>query len=253
MANEEVQQPTAETPAPTESAPAGAVEGQVPSETPALEAPPEPIKQKPWYVQRIDRLTAEKYESAARIQELERQLALHGSGSQQVQWEQAQSAQQPTTDEEVNRRAALMAQHIAQQQAFDKQCNAIYDAGMAAHQDFDGTLAVLRNATGGLPTMLIEAAMQTTNPHEVLYALGKDPNKAMEVASLSPVAAAARIARMGAELVAKGSQVKAVSKATPPIAPKVGGVGTTGGIDLADKSIDINTWMEERNKTARRK
>lgn len=226
----------AETPPPIE--PAAPVETK-----PEVEAEVKPAvvpkAEKPWYERRIDQLTGEKYANANRIAELERALAAQPAG--------------PQIDEaEIDKRAGIRAAQISAAREFDAHCNEIHASGTAAYgDDFMRSVTMLNSLSGGaMPANLVEAAYESGRGADVLQALGKDPNVAMEVLTMPPVRMATRIAKMAAELAGTKPAPK-VSKAPEPISPKVG-VRTGGATPLADIQ-DTGEWMRQREKELRDK
>lgn len=120
------------------------------------------------------------------------------------------------TEAEIERRAQEKAKALADEQvakeAFTAKTVAVAEAGKKAHQDFDQVVGNWKNL-GGIPTELFEAAAETGVGHEILYALGKDLNLAMEVAKLPPVKLAMKIAAMAGDL----KKPPSVSGAPEPI------------------------------------
>lgn len=236
----------AKTPDPTptpEPVPAPAVApGTEPAKEPAPAA--EPPKKKEWYYERIDELTADKYRSGATIQQLQTQLA-------QIQAQlapQPQPGQQvpPVSQADLERLIDAEASRRASVGAFNKECDSIFDQGAAVHGEdkMEEAMASLRRMAGGaMPIALVEAAMETDNPAEVLFVLGNDSEKALDVLKLSPLKMAARVSRMAAAMTPAPRIQK--SNAPEPIRPQVGKSVQTGGID--EPGLSTEEWMRRRN------
>lgn len=194
---------------------------------------------------RIDELTRnwrgterELEAAQARIRELE-------ARSQQPEGEQ-QAQQQPGTvpADMVDRLAETRAAQIAAQRQFDNDCNLTFMKGKAAYPDFEEALATF-SSLGGLQREVVEDALATDNPQDVLYALGKDPDEAMRVLRLSPKQRVAEFTKMLLKTPAK----PAVSKAAAPIRP-VGG-SAKKEFDYADDAADDAEWQAKRNAERR--
>lgn len=188
---------------------------------------------------RIDRLTAEKWAARrqaaaleARLQEIERQTAQRDPNA-------------PLTPADIDRLATQRAAEMRQAEAFNAQCDEAFDAGTKAFPDFEATLGNFR-AVGGLPPVLIEAALETDAPHTVLHYLGKHLDEAEDVLKLSPARMGAAVARIAVKASAPPPPPP-VSKAPPPIRP----VQTASTTSADSEPKDIDQWMEWRNKQAR--
>lgn len=77
---------------------------------------------------------------------------------------------------------------------------------------------------------------------DLAYFLGKNPFKAAEIASLSPIKAARELTKLEAELAARPKATP--SKAPEPISP-VGVRGKASSSSLPSDSDDIETWMRK--------
>jgi len=208
--------------------------------------PPKPVKNpiKPFQA-RIDELTRnwrgterELEAAQARILELESRGQQQPEGEQQTQ----QSGSVPA--EMVDRLAETRAAQIAAQRQFDNDCNLTFMKGKAAYPDFEDALATF-SSLGGLQREVVEDALATDNPQEVLYALGKDPDEAMRVLRLQPKQRVAEFTKMLMKTPAK----PAVSKAAAPIKP-VGG-SAKKEFDYADDNADDAEWQARRNADRR--
>lgn len=190
-------------------------------------------KQKPWFQRRIDELTRQRYEAERRAEAALQLLQGKGEGEEPKPGEKLSEA-------EVERRALAKAQELAAEQAFNQECNRIYEAGVKAFSDFDDAIQNFR-MLGGLTPPMIEAAAATDMPEKVLYELGSNPDEAERIIKMTPT-------RMGVELAKLAQKLSApkpaVSKAPPPIKP-VDGAGK--GEKDPDKMSDAE-WMEWRNK-----
>jgi len=83
---------------------------------------------------------------------------------------------------------------------------------------------------------------------EVAYYLGKNPDKASEIADLSPIKAARELTRIETELAARPKHTP--SKAPEPITP-VGQRGKGSSSALPSDDDDIETWMKKEQARQR--
>jgi hypothetical protein len=171
-------------------------------------------------LERFQSVVAERRESERELEEARRQLALTNQTLEEFKKlsagttvvdpaQRAAAPAKPLTAEELR---ALVATQTAQNE-FDKSCSEAVAKGRAAHTDFDAKLDVLKKSspffdpragTPVLPRSLVEAALETGAPEDVLYALGQNPAEADRLMQLSsnPVRVATEITRFHAKLVA---------------------------------------------------
>lgn len=220
-------------------------EGETVVETPAIEnAPetgteqtpedaenlPEEPKRKPWFQERIDQLTREKYEERRRSETLEARLA-----DTLADPEKARAAPPVDIDEVVNQRLAA--------RQFDDKCNEVYSSGKSEFGDFDDTLGNFR-MLGGIPQQVLEAVTQLPDAHKVLYALGQNMDEAARIVNLAPVPMAMALAKLAMSPV----KAKPVSNAPPPIRPIDGTAKSTSSPDDMSTAEWIK-WREDQLKS----
>ena len=201
---------------------------EVKSDTPA--EPEKPAKE-PWFQKRIAELTREAAEAQRRAQVAESKITPASAAA-------AENAA-PDIDKLIDQRAAAKAE----QWAFNLQCNQLHAAGVAEFPDFDRVINTFK-ALGGLPVPLVEGALETGNAHKVLYALGKDPDEAQRIMSLSPARMGAALAKISAAPLPAPLPPIAVSKASAPVRPVSGGVVTA---DDPDK-MSMTDWVKWRER-----
>jgi hypothetical protein len=206
----------------TDNAPATVTE----QATEEPESTPDEPKRKPWFQERIDQLTREKYDERRAREAVEKTLADYNAGRTD-----------DTVPKDVDRLVAQRAQEIVRETAFNDKCNEVYSSGKSEFSDFDDTLGNFR-MLGGLTPDLIEAVTQLPDAHKVLYALGQNMDEAARVLSLPPVPMAMALARLSMS----GPKSKPVSNAPPPIRPIDG--TPRGQVDPQDMSIE--EWMKWR-------
>jgi hypothetical protein len=214
---------------------------------------PKPKNPSKAYQSRIDELTRnwrgtqrDLDAANARIAELE-SVRQQSNDQQEDELPQAARRQQQSDvvpANMVDQLADQRAQAIADKRQFDNDCNLTFMKGKAAYQDWEDALDTFKSL-GGLDQAVVEDALATDAPHDVLYQLGKDEEEAMRVLKLPR---AKRIAEF-TKMTLKQNVKPAVSKASAPIKP-VGGT-TKPAFDYADDNAEDATWFANRDKDRR--
>ncbi|MNU46286.1 hypothetical protein D3C71_351450 [compost metagenome] len=209
--------------------PEGAEQPQKPELTPA-EREAKALKR------RVDRLTREKYETQAELQQLRQRPA------------EPQGEAPQLTEQEVNRRA----QKIAETKAFNDRCNEIDRIGRKEFPDFAEKFIEL---SAEIPTIdkngatpFLEAILDSDNPAALIHHLGSNPDLAAELADLTPRQQVRRLALIERDMGAKEAPPK-TSNAPKPIQP-VKPTATAGG---PDPGKDPEAWIAWRNAQVRTK
>jgi hypothetical protein len=228
-------------------APVSADTIQETAESPSLgneESPAESSAKPPQgLLDRIGQLTRQKREA-------EEQAAQYRAMLEQQQYAQSQGQEGETQLDpravqlEIHRRA----QELAQQQSWKDTTDRIWNEGLQKFGDWAPQLNQMAQILGGIPPSLTEAAIETGNPHDVLYHLAKNPDEAARIAMLPPTRQAVAVAKIATNI----SAPKRVSSAPPPITPKVSGAGTAP-LSLDDPNISMEDWVRLRNEQTRRK
>lgn len=117
--------------------------------------------------------------------------------------------------------------------AFNKQADAMYDAGSAKFPDWKESVELL-NAAGLMSRDLLDAAMATDDGSAVIHHLGNDLDEASRLAGLTPIHMTVELAKLAAKLTAP-AKVR-TSGAPAPITPVGGAVSPS--IDLAKVAAD---------------
>lgn len=233
--------PVAEPPA-AEPAPEPA-EGDPAPEGEGQPAPEEPKKPKSPIAQlqgRIGHLTKVAHEKDATLDKQARQLEaykalLESQGkAPPVEGEpEPRAVTAPTTAQpaDFNEAVRAEARRIAAEERFTSDCNSIFEAGEKAHGDgFKESVSNL-NMMGIMSPQLVEAALVTDAPSEVIHFLGSDLDEAARITSLSPIRMAAELTKLATTLNAKPPGAE-FSRAPAPIRP-VGGTAKPE-VDLAN-------------------
>jgi len=187
---------------------------------------------------RIGQLTRQKRELEERLQQVE-------AYRQPVPQEPDAAGYDPR---QVQLEIHRQAQELAKQQQWKDTTDKIWNEGLSKYGDWAPQLNNMAQILGGIPTTLTEAAIESGNPHEVLYHLARNPDEAARIALLPPTRQAVAIAKVAQNLNAP----KRVSAAPPPITPKVNGAGTAPAT-LDDPDISMEEWIRLRNAQAGRR
>lgn len=191
----------------------------------------------PWAEKRFGELTKQKHDAIKRAEEAEARAkalqALVDAGVGKTEEDEPQGREAPNgktflTDDELEARAAQIAETRAKAKAFNDRCNSAYEAGEKAFGDkWDGAIKNLRLAglinEGDLS--FLEAALETEAPERVLHALGTDPDEALRIANLSPMKRAIEMDRLATKL---GKPVAPPERRAPPPVETVEGAGSPG-------------------------
>ena len=232
---------------------------------------------------RFQSVIAQKAESDRAKAALERELKLANDTLEEFR---ALGTKKNETAETVTTKAQTKAlspeelqklvQDEAGRQAFDARCNASVAEGRKAHEDFDkivlGDLTSISPISGAngrpvLPVPLVEAALETGNAHEVLYALGKDASEASRIMALRPTAQAVALAKFADKLAALAKtedepeldedgkpKLPNVSRAPAPIKVPSKGGSHKPAFTLEDtENFSTEEWIRHREKQVREK
>lgn len=230
-------------------------------ETPTSEAPepsgdpaePEPPKKSPIarLQGRVGHLTKQLSDQAAELEQARRRAeaaeALLNGGEAAATPTAATPA--PGTPD-FQAAVQTEAQRLAAQARFDTDCNTIFDAGVTKHGEaaFQESVANL-NALGLMDARLVEAAMATDTPADVIHALGSDVDEAARIMALSPVRMAAEVVKLAGKLSTPASAPKP-SGAPPPITPVGGAVQANH--DVSDPNISMDEYVRRRKAAGSR-
>ena len=221
---------------------AAPVVAEVPAEAP-VEAPVEApaaleTENKPpqGLLDRIGQLTRQKRELEERLQAME---------APQYAPQHYDAPAGGIDPRQVQMEIYRQAQELAKQNDWKSTTDKIWNEGLAKYGDWAPQLNNMAQILGGIPTSLTEAAIETGNPHEVLYHLAKNPDEAARIALLPTARQAVAVAKLAQNVTAP----KRVTSAPPPISPKVQGIGSAPA-SLDDPNISMEEWARLRNEQA---
>lgn len=203
-------------------------------ETGTEQAPEEEVddepkpKHKPWFQERIDQLTREKYEARREADAYQKLVETMRSGDPEAR-----------SNADVDTLANAKAVELFKAQQFNDKCNSVYSSGKSEFADFDTTIQNF-GMLGGLSPAVLEAVTQLPDAHKVLHALGNDMDEAARIFSLAPVPMAMALAKLSVS----PAKSKPVSNAPRPITPID---GSPKGEPSPDK-MNYSEWEDWRNK-----
>lgn len=189
---------------------------------------------------RVDRLTRERYQLRAENDQLRTRGQPQPSDEQEV-----------LTPEEVDRRATEKARQMTEAQRVNDRCNEIAKQGAKEFKaDFNKALEEVASITPLFdaqtrPTPLMQAILETDEPHKVLHYLGTNPDVAEEIADMSPLRAARKLGQIERDMAAKPEPKP--SNAPKPLQPVK--AAAAGG--SPDPSKDPEGWAKWRNEQMR--
>lgn len=114
------------------------------------------------------------------------------------------------------------------------------DKAREKYTDFDD---VLSNDDAPLTETMAYALMESEYGADIGYHLGKNPEEAQRIASLSPARQAAELGKLELQISTKPNKPKS-SKAPEPIETVS---GSSGGESKPSDNDDIDTWMKKEN------
>ena len=186
-----------------------------------------------------------------------------GKTPEQIAAERAAAGNRAPSPQELQQ----LVSEEASRQNFNERCNTAATEGRTAHSDFDKVVlgdltsispVVGQNGKPVLPQTLLEAALETGQASEVLYALGQDVNEASRIMALRPVAQAVELAKFASKLATaaepelddEGKPVLAnVSRAPAPIKSKVKQANVRPAWKPEDtENFSTEEWIRNREK-----
>jgi len=208
----------------------------------------------PWFTKRIDALTAklreEERQHIATKQTYSLLKASHEALSAEVgrlrngatvpaAAAPAASLGQADVDALAEQRASEMLAERAARNAENESA----ERGKKEYPDFVETVGNIRNL-GGIPPATLQMAVETGAAEHILYALGKDLDKAQTIFDMPLGKQAVELAKLALK---PGPKAPDTSRAPAPMKP-VNGRAATATADLADKTLSMAQWEKVRNE-----
>lgn len=197
----------------------------------------------PWYERRLSQQSAKIADLARQTENLAREKAdlearIAGNGERQP----GETEKPPMTQVDIDRLVELRAQEHAKIQSFNQACDKTFEVGSTEFPDFQHAVNTLK-AMGTMQPETVQVVLDAAgdNAHKVLYQLGKNPEEAERIFSLSPVKMAVELSKLGAS--APGKQPPPLSKAPDPIKPISGNAVVTPD----DGKLSDDEWWRRYN------
>jgi hypothetical protein len=213
-----------------------------------------------WRDRRIGEQQQRLRERAARISELEAQLAQFQNAQsnpaqQSYQPQVPAQYQQPQPTGDIQRQINEAAAQMASQQEFTRRCNEVAELGRRQYNNFDQRVQRLISLVDGSDSVQVEryngflsATMETGDAARLIYDLGGDLNEASRIMAMNPVRMAVELTKMAGR-----ATTTEASQAPRPLNP----VATAGqsnrmsaqpdNPDTAD-ALSIDDWMRQREE-----
>ena len=251
-------------------------------ETETQEVAAEVDKRPPWFVKRIDEVTAKRHEEAARADKAEGQVrelktliqgflnsgatpaqAAAAAGVGEEAAEQARQQRAPLTDADIDalveKKAAEKIQAEEQGRLvaeFNERCNSVKAIGDKEYPDFEVAVTKLK-AAGVTDYIFLDAVTAFDEAPQLIHHLGQNPDDAIRIRKMSAPRMAAELAKLATkmpELPSKAAKAAKPASNAPAPVTRIGGTGTPGAPSLDDPNIDMATWVKLRQEqeTARR-
>ena len=220
------------------------------------EAAPEPVKEPPkkprgGFQARIDRLTREKYESEARVRELQEQLESSRPKAVTPERDQYESYEDYIRAVAVHEaREAFVSASKEQSEAYQAQQAQMEDQKLLQsweerkekardkYEDYDEVTDVDTPVSQAMMRAILESDAGT----DIAYYLAKNPAEAERILKLSTARQFIEIGKLELKVQAPP---KLTSGAPAPITPLKG----SGGVDvITDDDKDDKKWLEQRNR-----
>lgn len=251
---EPVEIPAAE---PAEAAPAveAAETPEAPAGEPAEAAaePEEPKKPKSPVAQlqgRVGHLTKTIHQRDEELAEARRQNAAYQAllAGQGKDGEAAPAAPVTPTPGSSDFATAVQAEarRIATEDKLIADSNAIFDAGVKAHGNEFKEAVTNLNLLGLMNDNLVEAALATDAPADVIHYLGTDPDEAARITSLPPIRMAAELTKLATKLSSQAKPAAEFSRAPAPIRPVGGAVKPEVDLTTLAKNGDMAAYAAAR-------
>jgi hypothetical protein len=135
------------------------------------------------------------------------------------------------------------AQKVAARDAFNRDCNAIFEDGSKKHGEAFKEAVANLNALGFMDPGLVQAAMATGAAADVINALGEDVDEAQRIAALPPVQKGVELAKLAAKISAPAAGPQ-ISRMPAPITP-VGGTAQASN-DVYDPGLSDEEYYRRR-------
>lgn len=213
-------------------------------EQPTEDKPAE--KKTPWFVERIARQREELARERQQREELNARLAALEQQGQQHDPNQTQ--QRMPSPAELQRMVQAEAQRIAEQNAYQQKLVSFDSAGRKDYPDFVDRCNTIASLGAGDNPVFMQAVTSMDDGHKVVAKLAENPQKAIEILSLPPVAMAVALARYADSTPAP--KPPPVSTAPKPVKPISGAAKVDPDLSKASDSEWYRNWVKQQGAQA---
>jgi hypothetical protein len=210
--------------------------------------PEEPTEDKPetrtpWFVKRIARQREELAQERQQREELNARLA---AMEQQFQGQQNpdQQQQRMPSQAELQQMVRAEATRIAEAQAYQSKLVSFDNAGRKDFPDFVDRCNTIASLGAAENPVFMQAVTSMDDGHQVVARLAENPQKAMEILSLPPVAMAVALARYANNTPAP--KPPPVSTAPKPVKPISGAAKVDPDLTKASDSEWYRQWVKQQ-------
>lgn len=203
-------------------------------ETATKEAEKPKVETPAWAQKRFDQLTAKLRQTEAAL-----------VAERQTRQPESSGDSPPDFESKVYEKA----QELTEQNAFNTACNSVYQAGVKEHTEpvFRSAINTLESVTGDSYQEILKISLESENPASLLMHLAANPDLAMNLADLKPLAQGKEIARL--ETMLANKKIAGASKAPAPIS---GLSGTVNSASLAGTANE-DEWYARREAEIRKR
>jgi hypothetical protein len=202
-----------------------------------------PEKKTPWFVERIAKQREELARERQQREELNARLA---AMEQQFQGQQNpdQQQQRMPSQAELQQMVRAEATRIAEAQAYQSKLVSFDNAGRKDFPDFVDRCNTIASLGAAENPVFMQAVTSMDDGHQVVARLAENPQKAMEILSLPPVAMAVALARYANNTPAP--KPPPVSTAPKPVKPISGAAKVDPDLTKASDSEWYRQWVKQQ-------
>lgn len=202
-----------------------------------------PEKKTPWFVERIAKQREELAKERQQREELNARLAAF---EQQLQGQQNTDQQQlrMPSQAELQQMVRAEATRIAEAQAYQSKLVSFDNAGRKDFPDFVDRCNTIASLGAAENPVFMQAVTSMDDGHKVVAQLAENPQKAIEILSLPPVAMAVALARYANNTPAP--KPPPVSTAPKPVKPISGAAKVDPDLTKASDSEWYRQWVKQQ-------
>ncbi|WP_242176583.1 hypothetical protein [Pseudomonas sp. MONT-RG-20F-20-E-7-02] len=198
-----------------------------------------------WALKRIGALTAKTHQTERELQAAKGEAERYRLLVEQMQrGEETAPVNVPGEPQDIDALVNKRAAELSQQQAMQERGQSVAKVGAESFPDFDGAVKTLDAL--GITNEQVQSLLGMDDAHKVIYSLGKNPDEAVRILSLSPLQQGRELERLAAKPLPVAPP-KAVSKAPAPIAP----IDGTAAGEVDPSKLSMADWAKWREKTAK--